>query len=271
MDDLLTIANWLLPLFYLALLIDYGATFFMAVRVHARSPWVIAVVAVHATFLVLRGVHGGYSPLVNQYGILSIIAVSMAALYWVLERIGRDRRAGLFIFGLVFLFQYTASVFLPSMAKAAPEVAGPWWSRLHVVPAALAYTALSLGGVYGLLHLVSQRILKQHRFGPLFDRLPPLDLLGKMTWWALLHGFGFMTVSIATGMWLAHAGMTSEGHVIVPKLAAKIAIGSAAWVICLVAILGKTAGKWSMSRISRIAVAGFLAIMVLLVASATLS
>jgi ABC-type uncharacterized transport system permease subunit len=266
MDDLLKLANWLLPLFYLALLIDYGATFFMAIRVHARSPWVVAVVAVHAAFLVLRGVgvHDGYSPLVGQYGILSVIAVSMAALYWVLERIARDRRAGLFIFGLIFLFQYTASVFPPS---AAPEVAGPWWGRLHILPAALAYTALSLGGVYGLLHLVAQRNLKRRRFGLLFDRLPPLELLGKMTWWALLHGFGFMTVSIVTGIWLAHAGVALEEH----KLLAKIAIGSFAWVICLVAILGKKAGKWPMSRISLIAVAGFLAIMALLVASATLS
>jgi ABC-type uncharacterized transport system permease subunit len=268
MDDLLKVANWLLPLFYLALLIDYGATFFMAVRVQARSPWVVAVIAVHAAFLVLRGTHAhdGYSPLVGQYGILSVIAVSMAAMYWVLERIARDRRAGLFIFGLIFLFQYTASVFLPT---AAPEVAGPWWARLHILPAALAYTALSLGGVYGLLHLVAQHNLKKHRFGLLFDRLPPLELLGKMTWWALLHGFGFMTVSIATGMWLAHSGVPLEGQG--PKLAAKIAIGSFAWVICLVAILGRTAGKWPMSRISLIAVAGFLTIMALLVASATLS
>ena len=264
MDDLLTIANWLLPLFYLALLIDYGATFFMAVRVQARSPWVVAVIAVHAAFLVLRGMHGGYSPLVGQYGILSVIALSMAAMYWVLERIARDRRAGLFIFGLVFLFQYTASVFLPS---AATEAVGPWWGRLHVVPAALAYTALSLGGVYGLLHLVAQRNLKKHRFGLLFDRLPPLELLGKMTWWALLHGFGFMTVSIATGMWLAQSEVALEGH----KLFAKIAIGLFAWVICLVAILGRKVGKWPMSRISLIAVAGFLTIMALLVASVTLS
>jgi ABC-type uncharacterized transport system permease subunit len=264
MDDLLRIANWLLPLFYLALLIDYGATFFMAVRVQARSPWVVAVVAVHVAFLVLRGVHDGYSPLVGQYGILSVIAVSMAAMYWVLERIARDRRAGLFIFGLIFLFQYTASVFLPT---AAPEAAGPWWGRLHVLPAALAYTALSLGGVYGLLHLVAQHNLKKHRFGLLFDRLPPLELLGKMTWWALLHGFGFMTVSIATGLWLAHSEVALEG----PRLTAKIAIGSFAWIICLVAILGRKAGKWPMSRISLIAVAGFVAIMALLVASATLS
>jgi ABC-type uncharacterized transport system permease subunit len=263
MDDLLKVANWLLPLFYLALLIDYGATFFMAFRVQARSPWVVAVIAVHAAFLVLRGAHGGYSPLIDQYGILSIIAVSMAAMYWVLERIARDRRAGLFIFGLIFLFQYTASIF-PSTAK---EGGGEWWADLHVLPAALAYTALSLGGVYGLLHLVAQRNLKRHRFGPLFDRLPPLELLGKMTWWALLHGFAFMTVSIATGMLSAHV----EGHVMDSKLAAKIAIGSFAWVICLVAIVGKAAGKWPMSRISLIAVAGFLAIMALLVASATLS
>ncbi len=269
MNDLLTIANWLLPLLYLALLIDYGATFFLGVRVHVRTPHTAAVIVVHVAVLVLRGVHLGYPPLMSNYEILSLIAVATALVYWGLEWAGRERRAGLFVFGLVFLFQYTSSVFLAgSIAEVIPEQAGrSGWARLHIVPAVLAYTALSFAGVYGALHLIAQRNLKRHRFGLLFDRLPPLERLGRMTWYALLVGFVFTTVSVVTGPLLASRQM-QVSHV---KLATKILAGSVAWLVCLAAVLGRVLRKWSMLWVARVAVTGFVVIMALLIVSAVLS
>lgn len=269
MDTLLTLLNWLLPLLYVALLLDYGATFFLGIRTHVRTPHAAVAVAAHLGLLILRGVHLGYPPLVNNYEILSLVAVSMAGMYWALEGIGRDRRAGLFVFALVFLFQYTSSTFLAgSIATAGADAGrGSPWVRLHVVPAVLAYTALTFAGVYGLLHLIAQRNLKRHRFGLLFDRLPPLELLGRRTWHALLLGFAFTTVSVATGLLLfSHNSDVSQA-----KVASKILAGSAAWAVCLLAVLGRWIGKWSILQVARIAVTGFAVIMALLIISAALS
>jgi len=273
MMTIVVVANWLLPLLYLGLLIEYGGTFFLRTKAQVRNRWLVAVIAFHVAFLVVRGVVLTRVPMVSVEEILSLLALSTAAVYCVAEFAGGDRRTGMFVLLLVFLFQYTSSAFLPN---AAPSPGGAdaqsGWARLHIVPAVLAYTALAFAAVYGLLHLVAQRNLKQHHFGLLFDRLPPLELLGKMTWHALIVGFVLMTVCMVTGpVVFSRLGGAQGAGEMDPKVASKIVIGTIAWVICSVAVLGRWIGKWSDKRVSGIAVAGFLVIMTLLIFSAVLS
>jgi ABC-type uncharacterized transport system permease subunit len=273
MDHLLVIGNWLLPLLYLALLIDYGATFFLKTRTVPRRPHLLVVVVLHGAYLVLRSVHLGRPPLVGGQESLSVVAWAMAAVYVVVEWTGRDRRTGVFILFLAFILQYTSSMFLAAAPAAAPAAeAGGLWSGLHTLPALVAYTAFAFAAIYGLLYLVARRDLKSHRFGVFFDRLPPLDLLGRMMWHALLVGFAFMTVTIVTGPLMLSAGaLGAQAALSSPKVEMKIVTGGVAWVIYAVAILGRTFGKWPPGRISGIAVVGYLVVMALLVASALMS
>ena len=274
MDTLLSILNWLLPLVYLALAIDYGATFILRNRTHVRNPGVFLAIVFHVAFLVLWGVRFGGLPLVSNYEILSVVAVSSAAVYWAIELVTRDRRAGVFVFLLIFLLQYTSSASLSVMIAHAGDSghmqAG--LGRLHVLPAVLAYTALAFGAVYATLYLVGQRNMKHHNFGLLFDRLPPLDLLGRMSFQSMQVGFAFMTITIITGGVLFHRFGSGGGAMpIDPKLLAKIVIGSAAWIIFAMDVFGKYILKWSVSRVSAITLAGFLIIAVLFVTSLALS
>ncbi len=275
MNVLLSFANWLLPLIYLALVIDYGATFILRVRTHARNPSIVLAIAFHAVFLILRGAHLGGLPLVSTHELLSVIALSSAIVYGVMEVATRDRRAGIFVFLLIFHLQYTSSVFSAG-AITGPTALGisasSGWERLHVIPGVFAYTALTFAAVYAMLYLVGQRNLKLHRFGLLFDRLPPLELLGKLSWYALLGGCILMTITLVTGsMVFRDARYAAQHQVIEPKIAAKIITGLVAWSLCAVAILGRWIGKWPVSRVSRTAVAGFVIILTLFVASAVLS
>jgi ABC-type uncharacterized transport system permease subunit len=270
---LLAFVNWLLPLLYLGVLIDYGAAFFLRRDTHARKPWLAVVVGLHLLFLVARGLQQGAPPLDTSHELLSLVAVATALVYLVVEFASRDRRTGVFVLLPVFLFQYTCSTFLMhSFTVPAAAQAQSTWARLHVVPAVLAYTGLTIAAVYGLLHLLAQRDLKQHRFGLLFDRLPSLDLLSKMTWQALLVGFLFMTVVIVTGPFLVrHTEAVQQDAAWAAKVGTKIVIGSIAWLTYLAAVIGKAVRKWPASRISGIAVGGFFVIMVLLGTSMILS
>ena len=275
MDTLLAILNWLLPLIYLALAIDYGATFILRRRTHVRNVGVFLAIVFHVAFLVLWGVRFGGLPLVSNYEILSVVALSSAAVYWAIELVTRDRRAGVFVFLLIFLLQYTSSMSLTTMIHLASTHGSnmPYgWGRLHFLPAALAYTGMAFGAVYATLYLVGQRNLKHHNFGLLFDRLPPLDLLGRMSFHSLLVGFAFMTLTIITGSVLACQPDAAHGETLIgSKLLAKIIIGSTAWVICAVNVFGKYVLKWSVSRVASIALAGFLIIAALFVTSLALS
>jgi len=273
MDTLLSVVNWLLPLIYLALAIDYGATFILRNRTHVRNPGVILAILLHVVFIVLWAVHFGGPPLAGNYEILSLVALSSAAVYWAIELVTRDRRAGVFVFLLIFLLQYTSSTFLSGAFTSSAAAHGRYgWGRLHVLPAIPAYTALAFAAIYAMLYLVGQRNLKHHHFGLLFDRLPPLELLGRMSFHALLGGFVFMTVTIVTGgVLFHHFGSAGRAVQIEPKVIAKIITGSTAWVICAVAVVGKYVFKWSVSRTSGIALAGFLIIVVLFITSLVLS
>ncbi|MBL7134426.1 MAG: cytochrome c biogenesis protein CcsA [Phycisphaerae bacterium] len=270
MDMVLDIAEWLLPLVYMALAIDYGATFILRTRTHARNPGVVAAILLHLAYIVLRGIKLGGPPLVTNAEVLSVVALSSTIVYWAIERFTRDRRAGVFVFMLIFLCQYTAS-FLPAAAPyVAAEAAMHYrWSRLHIVPASLAYTAMAFATLYALLFLIGQRNLKQHRFGLLFDRLPPLELLGRMCWQALLVGIVFMTVAIITGVMMFHSGGASGAPE--TKVIVKIVMGSMAWLAYGTAVLGRWLAKWPLPRIAAIAVAGALIVVVLFVTSIALS
>ncbi len=273
MASLLTVANALLPLVYLALLVDYGATFFLRKRTRGRSPWLWACLVVHAAVLVLWSVHHRRPPLARTEEVLTVLAFATAAVYALVELTGRDRRTGLFVLVLVFLFQYASSILLAGTFEAAgppPEGGHSVWGRLHVIPALVAYTALGFAAVYGVLYLLAQRELHGGRFGVLFDRLPPLESLGRMTWHVLLVGFVAITASIAVSPFLFGRG-DGGASLSDPKIVAKIITGSAAWVLYAAAVLGRWIGKWSRSRVAWVVVAGFVAVVALLTASGLLS
>jgi ABC-type uncharacterized transport system permease subunit len=272
MACVLVIGNWLLPLLYLGLLVDYGATFFLRTRTQARTPWLPAAVFIHAAMLVLWTVHFGRPPLANSQEILSVLALALAAVYGVVEFAGRDRRTGVFVLLLVFLFQYTSSVFLAGAIAGGPaarEGAAPLWLRLHVIPALVAYVALGFAGVYGFLYLLARRELRGHRFGMLFDRLPPLEPLDRMTWHVLLVGFVCMTITIASSPFIFGGG--GAAGVSQAKVVTKIVTGSVAWLLCAAGVFGRWLGRWPPARVALVAVAGFLVVLALLAASGLLS
>jgi ABC-type uncharacterized transport system permease subunit len=268
MDQLLSLANWLLPIFYAALLIEYGASFFLRTRSHGRNYWLLAVAIFHAAFLVLLARHLNRALPINNYEVLSFLSLATLTVYIVVEYAGQDRRSGAFVLLAATIFQYTSSMFIFRVpAVVTPELSSVW-ARLHTVPAMVAYTAFTISGIYGILHLLAERDLRQHRFGLLFDRLPALDRLGTMCLHAMLLGFVFLTAAVVSGA-IMHSRRGGEGVDL--KILSKIVIGSVAWLLYAVALAGKAFGKWRVSRTAVFSVAGFILILALLTASIVLS
>ena len=265
MDTLLALAKWLMPLVYLALAIDYGATFILRTRTHARNPGVTVAIVLHVAYLIILGVNRGRAPVDTVAEVLSLVALSSAVVYWAIEMFTHDRRAGVFVFLLIFLCQYTASTLL----GAAPVENHPGQRWLHIVPACLAYTAMGFAALYAGLYLVGQRNLKQHSVGLLFDRLPPLELLGTMCWHALLVGLVFMTVAMVTGAMTYSHG--ASGQALKTKVIVRIVISSIAWLTCGTGVLGRWLAKWSLVRVAVIAVIGFVVVVAYLVTSIMMS
>lgn len=269
MAEFLNLANWLLPLVYLAFLIDYGIGFFLRSSIARRNLWLWPALGFHGLFLALLAAHLHRPLPANNYEVLTLVAFAMTAVYALAEWTTHDRRTGVFIFAAVFFCQYTASMFLPQHMLG--PVHGTGWTRLHMLPAVIAYTAFTLAAIYGLLHMLATRNLKRQSFGVLFERLPALELLGKMMWNALLAGFVCITLAIVTGAIVYGQAGSAPGASMTAKVVAKIVAGSAAWLFSGSAIFGRWLGKWSDKQISHIAIFGFLAVAALLVASLLLA
>lgn len=271
MNVILNLVNWLVPLLYLGLLIDYGSTFFLRTRTRGRPLALTAVLAVHVVCLALWGLHQGRAVPVSNWEVLAVVAAATAGLYCIVEWATRDRRTGVFVILAVFLMQYTAAIVLPhtELPETATEPQRPW-ACLHVLPAIVAYTALMIAAIYGVLHLLARRDLKRHRFGLLFDRLPPLERLGLMNTHAMLAGFIFMTLSIVSGMLLLDRTGLGSGP-FEAKILVKILAGSAAWVIFGVALGGRWLWKWDYARMARVTLAGFVLVVAILIASILLT
>jgi ABC-type uncharacterized transport system permease subunit len=272
MDAVLLATNWLLPLLYLAVLLKYGAAFSLRAPRTPGRHWLAAVLAVHVAYLAALGAAQGWAILAGPYAMPSVVAMAVAAVYTLIELATGDRRTGVFVLALVFVLQYTATVFYTRLGAGPGEDASGGWMRLHVIPAVLAYTALGFAGVYGLLCALVQRGLRTHRLGLLFDRLPPLETLGRMTWHALVAGFAFMTLAMASAPLLVMAQEASGQRAAVDaKVLAKIVTGVVAWAFFAVAIGGRLIRRWSAGRVAGVAAAGFLIVLVLLVVSGILS
>lgn len=273
MDSALALMNWLLPLFYLGLLLRYGAVFYRRRGGRRRDPWPGAVMAVHLLWFVLNGLRLGYPPLRGVHNVLSLVALITAAAYWFVELASAERRTGLFLFVFVFLFQYTASVLGAGVAGAAAADAQPAsnWLRLHIVPALMSYAGFTISAVYAGLHLAARKNLKRQRFGVFYDAMPSLELLAQMTWYALLLGFICLTVTVVTGSVVfavsTHAGPPGWSF----RILAKVLAGTAAWCVYLVAVVGRFARGWSAARIARFSVPGFGVLLLMLGISTVLS
>lgn len=273
MVETLKILNWLLPLLYLAMLAHYAAAFFLRTPMRGRAWLGPIVLGLHVAFLALLGSFLGRMVPANNYEMLSVMAAGIVAVHLVVERTTREQRTGVFIVLAAFALQYTASVFLlPTVLTPGPRgpERGAYWGHLHLLPALVAYIALTMSAIYAVLHLTAVRGLQHHKFGLLFDRLPPLETLARMNWHALLVGFVFMTLAIISGATLA-ALNRSEMGAMGAKTVLKIFAGLAAWVVFACTITGRVAFKWEGARISRLTIVGTAVVAAMLVASIFLS
>jgi ABC-type uncharacterized transport system permease subunit len=162
------------------------------------------------------------------------------------------RGTGLFIIIIAFLFQLLSSMFI----KDTFEVKEVLKSNLlgsHVFSALLGYSGIAISAVYGFLYLLLYRELKSSTFGLIFQRLPNLEILEKLSFYSAVIGFVMLTVAISIGgIWLPRA--FQHFSYADPKLIATALV----WVLYGLGILFKLSGKWQGKKIMVLSIIGFL-------------
>jgi HemX protein len=154
-----------------------------------------------------RGLHT--VPYHDLYGSMSLFGWLLALTYLGLELYHRQRSVGAFVLPFIIIFLVAAQI-VPADRLAPTPVRGPVFA-LHVSLSILAYAAFGLSCVLSVMFLLEDRLLRHRKLGEVVWRLPPLELLERMSQSSVLVGLlaiaagtilGFVWVDRLTGpMW----------------------------------------------------------------------
>ena len=162
--------------------------------------WSARVLAfLHLGALLLRGFVLQHCPLATGFEIASFLALSILATHLVVERVTGYRSPGVPAVGLALALQTAASAYLP-YEVVVYESMRFWAVPLHAVFGICGHAGFFVAGTYALLYLILYRLIKRHRLDRMWERLPPLETMHRMSFWAAGIGLGFFSLAIASGL-----------------------------------------------------------------------
>ena len=195
-----------------------------------------------------RGLHT--VPYHDLYGSMSLFGWLLALTYLGLEFFHRQRSVGAFV--LPFILAFFLAAHLAPADRLTPTIAhGPIFA-FHVTLSILAYAAFALSFVLCLIFLVENRLLRNRQLSEVVWRLPPLELLERMSRSSVLVGL----ISIAVG--------TVLGFIWVDRLTGQYWYYDPKYVITLLVLLLYAAylqlsrtTTWRGARASRLCIFNF--------------
>lgn len=202
MSAVISLLATLLPMLYGLAAVNYQVYFVRRDPFAERTvtPFLLGTFALDVVYLGLRSIYFGRQPFTNVAEAIGLMALAMAGVYLYLERVQRNKFTGAFIIPFVVLLQLVSSGLMPEAPGPVPELLRQPLFGLHALVAGLGYTAFFLSAIYGFMYLLLYRALKQKKFGLIFERLPSLDVLASMSFWALFIGWIVLTLAIGLGV-----------------------------------------------------------------------
>jgi ABC-type uncharacterized transport system permease subunit len=176
--------------------------------------WMIGVMLCQMGYLAVRGEMRGACPLRSIAEISVFLAWSLTLFYLLVGPVYRISLLGVFTAPVVVIFQGFA--LLPGRLAANPEkvLNTSFWGETHSAMSVLAYGALALAAVAGVMFLVLDHQLKEHHLkGGLFRNLPPVRELLVSLERLLWLGMVLLTFGVIAGL-LMPLGKGALAHLI---------------------------------------------------------
>lgn len=136
-------------------------------------------------------------PYHDLQGSMSLFGWLLAVTYLCLEVYHRQRTVGAFVLPVILAF-FFAAYLMPDHPGTASTSHGVVFA-LHVTLSILAYSAFALSCVLSLMYLAEERLLRIRRLSDVVWRLPPLELLERMSHSSVLVGLSTFLVGTALG------------------------------------------------------------------------
>lgn len=153
---------------------------------------------VHIAYTVDRYFEAGHTPITNLHESLSFFSLATVGIYLFCEYRYKAYILGSFVTPLALLILAVAATFSGIVAPLNPALKSKWLT-VHTVVAFLGYAAFAISFGVSIMYLIQSHFLKKRRLGPLFQKLPPLDLLDAISYRCLTFGFPLLTFAIISG------------------------------------------------------------------------
>jgi ABC-type uncharacterized transport system permease subunit len=151
----------------------------------------------HYLSLLMRAKGTHTVPYHDLQGSMSLFGWLLAVTYLCLEIYHRQRTVGAFVLPIILVF--FASAYLLPVHSSTPSAAHGVVFALHVTLSILAYAAFALSCVMSLMYLGEERFLRIRKLGDVVWRLPPLELLERMSHTSVMVGLVTIVVGTALG------------------------------------------------------------------------
>jgi ABC-type uncharacterized transport system permease subunit len=257
--------NSVLPFLYLVTFGVYLLDFFRENKILTNSKRIFLFITLFAHFfyLMLRTIEFDHTPITNKFEIFTLLACTIAFSYFLLELLTDIRGTGAFIIFFSLVFQTFSSLFIEH-DYIVPDILRNRLLGTHVISAIFGYSGITISAVYGILFLLLYKNLKANKFGLVFNKLPNLELLEKLSYYSLVIGFALLTVAIVIGIvWLPSA--FPNFSYTDPKL-----VGTAfVWIVYGTGIASKIIGNWYGKKIIIFSLVGFVIAMLSLILTST--
>jgi len=232
---------------YLAMLASPGNQRLITI---ARGVLVIAIIG-HTSFLIGEYVSLGYGPFRSIHGSFSMVSLIVVAGFLAAQFRFRVSVLGAILVPLTLLFFLGAG--LGASVDPVPENVRSFLLPLHIAVNVLGLALFALASSVAVGYVLQERQLRQKRLDGISQRLPPLDVLDRLSLRLVTIGFPLLTIGIITGgMWAARLGPDA------PLMSLNQAFALAAWLLFAGVLMLRFAIGWQGRRAAIGTICGFL-------------
>ena len=186
--------------------VGYGAAFVLGLgRIRerlfrpsaAQFATLAAALALHTVYLVELGARIGHCPLTTLPEVLIFLGWAIGVFYLVLGPLYHLTLLGVLTAPLLFLLLLMAQALPDGLGRVAMQ--GGYWVEMHASLTIMAYGALGLAALTGLVFLIQDHCLKRKRLDSWIANLPALKELARVNRRILLLGLVLLTAGLAAG------------------------------------------------------------------------
>ena len=199
--NIITIFYWIATILYFFNSFIYLKLFLEGKKIYKKLSifFLPSTLALHAALLFFSNYFKGNILFSGIFELLSVIALAIMLIYYLLERLIKEVRAtGFLIIPIAFLLQLLSSFFIKEEPASLNVELGNFFIW-HIGLAVIAYATFITAFIYASLYLILFKELKQRHFGIIFKKMPSLEHLDDMNLKSCLIGFILLFSAILLG------------------------------------------------------------------------